>query len=467
MFSRRLCARTCVSCSSYLLASTSLRNLTILPLTMPSLSPTMEQGKVVEWKKRVGERVDSGDSVCSIETDKATVSYNVSAEEGFMARYLADESTGPIKIGQPIALLVDEKEGIESAEVKAWKAAPTAQAAMPPKVETQAPKVCPAASCVKAEAAPACSGGHVLATPLARATASSLGMDLRGVQGTGGTLPYVTKADVLRASATAPPLIAQPAGVSPAQSAVPPVSATDSLISQPFEDKPLSMMRQVIAKRLNQSMNLEVPHYFITNECRTDNMKMVIQQLNSKASGKYKVTVNDFLIKAMARANMLVPACNSHWCGSYIREYKGVDVSVAVATPAGLITPIIRNAHLKGLAEISIETKLLSAKAKEGTLQPNEFQGGTVTISNLGGMGVQSFTAIINPPQSMILAVGSIAPKPQIRTKEDGSYELTGVIEGVMACTASFDHRVVDGAVGAQWWQAFKDTVENPLSLLL
>eukprot|EP00388_Colpodella_angusta_P011522 GDKJ01029459.1.p1 GENE.GDKJ01029459.1~~GDKJ01029459.1.p1 ORF type:complete len:228 (-),score=15.57 GDKJ01029459.1:269-952(-) len=227
-------------------------------------------------------------------------------------------------------------------------------------------------------------------------------------------------------------------------------------------------MRSTIAKRLQKSINTEVPHFYVTNHCRADSMLSTIKHLNAKGAGKYKITVNDYIIKAIARANLIVPATNSHFMGDSIRQYKNVDVSVAVATPTGLITPIIRNAQAKGLVEISNETKELAKKARDGQLQPNEYQGGTVTVSNMGGMGVDSFTAIINQPHSMILACGTASPRPEIiKNEETGEYEMTGKVEQTISFTASFDHRVVDGAVGAEWFKHFKDSIENPLSLLL
>jgi pyruvate dehydrogenase E2 component (dihydrolipoamide acetyltransferase) len=285
----------------------------------------------------------------------------------------------------------------------------------------------------------------------------------------------VTKADVVAAhksGTAAPATVAAPA---PAPAAAPTPVATAAAVapsaptaSAAYIDVPVTQMRRVIAKRLTQSKNIEVPHYYVTQDCRADNMMQTIKHLNAKGAGKFKISVNDFLIKAIARANTIVPACNSSWQGDFIRQYEGVDVSVAVAIPTGLITPIVKNAHIKGLAEISMEVKELAKKAKEGTLQPADFIGGTVSISNLGGSGIPNFTAIINPPQAMILAVGAVQPRPEIRKNEETQeYEMTGKVEQMITCTASFDHRVVDGAVGAEWFKHFKDTVENPLSLLL
>ena len=446
----------------------SLRSVTIIPVRMPALSPTMESGRIAEWSAKIGDQIGPGDQYCMVQTDKAAVAFTNAANDGFLARVLIQEGE-VATVGVPICLLVDDKADVNAPEVKAW--APAAAAATPAAAAAAAPA--PAAT-PSAAAAGAASSGRVLASPVAKVTARELGVELSKVQGTGGSVGRVTKADVVAAhksgSATPAPVAAPAAAAQPAAATAAPAAASQSVptATAAFIDIPVTQMRRVIAKRLTQSKNIEVPHYYVSCECRADNMLQTIKHLNAKGAGKFKISVNDFLIKAIARANLIVPACNSSWQGDYIRQYSGVDVSVAVAIPTGLITPIIKNAHIKGLAEISIEVKELAKKAKEGTLQPHEFIGGTVSISNLGGSGVPNFTAIINPPQAMILAVGAALPRPEIRKNEATSeYEMTGKVEQVFNATASFDHRVVDGAVGAEWFKHFKDTVENPLSLLL
>ena len=460
-------------CKPVLRSALTVRWATITPIGMPALSPTMEQGKITEWAKKVGDAITAGDTWCRLETDKATVAFDNASEEGYIARILRDAGGDPVPVGDTICLLVDEEADINCDEVKNWKseaaAAPAAEAA---DVATPTPAAA-------TTTAPRQSGGRVVASPLARSLAKELGVDVALVKGTGGSVGRVTKDDVVAAAkagvvaAPAPvptaatpskPVVVKPAPVAaPSAPAAPIAASADS-----YSDEPVSGMRAVIASRLTQSKNVDVPHYYETNECKADNMLSTIKHLNSKANGKYKISVNDYIIKAIARANMIVPACNSHWHGDYIRKYNNVDVSVAVATPAGLITPIIKNAHAKGLAEISIEAKALAKKAREGGLQPSEYQGGTVTISNLGGMGTHHFTAIINPPQSMILACGTTVPKPEIiKNEETGEFTMTGKVVQTVTFTASFDHRVVDGAVGAEWFKHFKDAIENPLSLLL
>lgn len=446
--------------------------MTVIPF--PALSPTMEQGKLVEWTKKVGDAVPVGESFCKIETDKAVASFDNQDADFYFARALG-EAGSMIKIGDPLCLVVDDKSELDSDAVKNWKpasaAAPTSAPSVPSSTAAPAATNAPAASQVAPSATPA--GGRVFASPLARATAKTLGVDLSTVVGTGGSVGRVTKADVEKAAANPP--AAAPVAAPVAESAAPAVQTVANVKpalpvgapSELFEDIPVSMMRSTIAKRLQKSINAEVPHFYVSNECRADSMLSTIKHLNSKGAGKYKITVNDYIVKAIARANLIVPACNSHWYGDVIRQYKNVDVSVAVATPTGLITPIIRNVQAKGLVEISTESKELAKKAREGQLQPNEYQGGTVTVSNMGGMGVDNFTAIINQPHSMILACGTALPKPEIVKNEEGEYVMTGKVQQTITFTASFDHRVVDGAVGAEWFKHFKDSIENPLSLLL
>lgn len=450
-------------------SSTALRSLTITPVAMPSLSPTMESGKITEWVAKLGDKISGGETWCKIETDKAVVSFDNVAEEGYVARFLVNAPSDAIAVGSPVILLVDEKEGIDAAEVKNWTSGAAAPAAAPASAAAEAPVA--QASPVAAAPQASSTGGRVFASPLAKKTARELGVDLATVAGTGGAIGRVTKQDVVAASKAPKAVAAAPVVASTTSEAAPKVKAAPATASPAaagtYEDIPITSMRATIAKRLTQSKNIEVPHYYLMNECKADNMLAIIKQLNAKGAGKFKISVNDYLIKAIARANLIVPACNSSWLGDVIRQYKTVDVSVAVATPTGLITPIVKNAHIKGLAEISAETKELAKKARDGLLQPSEFIGGTVSISNLGASGIPSFTAIINPPQSMILAVGTTVPKPEIVKNEEGDFVMTGKIEQVINFTASFDHRVVDGAVGAEWFKHFKDAIENPLSLLL
>lgn len=460
----------------------ALRMLTITPVPMPALSPTMEKGKITEWCKVIGDEMKPGDTFCKVETDKAVVSYDNATEEGFIARIIVNAGEESV-VGQTVCLMVDEKDGVNSVEVKNWK--PEGEEAPAPEAPAAPAAAAPAAPAAAAPApAAAASGDRVIASPYAKKIAKEKSVSLAGIKGTGGGVGRITSKDVeaaiasgATAKASAPAAAAAPGGAAakPAKApaaAKPAAPAGPAKIPPPanpnFVDIPVTNMRAVIAKRLHQSKNVEVPHYYLFDECRADNMMALIKQLNAKGNGEYKITVNDYIIKAVARANVLCPEVNASWHGDFIRQYSTVDVSVAVATPSGLITPIIRNAQAKGLVEISKEMKVLAKKARENALQPNEFQGGTCSVSNLGATGIAGFTAIINPPQSLILAIGSAKPKPEIvKNEETGEYELTGKVENVVNFTGSFDHRVVDGAMAAKWFQGFHDAIENPLSLLL
>ncbi|KAK7199987.1 dihydrolipoamide acetyltransferase precursor [Novymonas esmeraldas] len=465
----------------------ALRFLTITPIPMPALSPTMEKGKITEWCKHPGDPIAPGDTFCRVETDKAVVTYDNATEEGFFARVVVSPGEETV-VGQTVCIIVDEKEGVNSDEVKNWKPEDEAAPAAAPAAAEAAPAA-PAAAAPAAAAPAAASGDRVKASPYARKVAAEKNVSLSGIKGTGGGVGRITSKDVAAAVASgaagsaskpAAPAAAAAGAAAPAASAKPaaakakaaPAAAAPAKGTPPanpnFTDIPLTTMRTVIAKRLHQSKNLDIPHYYLFDDCRVDNMMALIKQLNAKGNGEYKITVNDYIIKAVARANVLVPEVNSSWQGDFIRQYATVDVSVAVATPTGLITPIIRNAQAKGLVEISREMKALAKKAREGTLQPNEFQGGTCSVSNLGATGIPGFTAIINPPQAMILAIGSAKPRAEIvKDEETGEFTMTGKVESVVNFAASFDHRIVDGALGAKWFQGFHDAMENPLSLLL
>lgn len=449
-------------------ALAAMRCLSITPVPMPALSPTMEKGKITEWVKKVGDMVNTSDTFCKVETDKAVVGYDNSGDEGYIARILVNEGEETV-VGQTVCLLVDEKEGINSDEVKNWKdeGAEDAPAASAPAADA-APA---AAAAAPASRGASSSGDRVIASPYAKKLAAEKNISLEGIVGTGGGIGRITSKDVEAAAAKGPaPAKAAPkaaaAAAPAAKGAAAPAKASPAA-NPHYVDTPVSNMRAVIAKRLHESKNIDIPHYYLFDTCRADNMVALIKQLNAKGNGEYKITVNDYIIKAVARANMLCPEVNSSWQGSFIRQYNTVDVSVAVATPSGLITPIIRNAHAKGLVEISKEMKTLAKKARDNQLQPNEFQGGTVSVSNLGSTGIPGFTAIINPPQALILAIGSSKPRPEMVQNESGSFEMTGKVETAIDFTASFDHRIVDGMIGAKWFQGFHDAIENPLSLLL
>ena len=457
-------------------ALNALRWASVTEIKMPALSPTMTSGKLAEWKVQVGEECIPSNPFAMIGTDKATLTFENVSDEGFMARHVVAEGTEDVQVGDVIALMVDDVADINCDEVKNWKpdgAAPAAPAAAAPEAAADAALASPT------PATSVASGDRLAASPLARKMAREAGVALQDVTPTGGEKGHrIIAADVEAAVKNPKPKAAAPAepkpatavkaapAKAPAAAAVSAAAATNAS-GAGFTDTPCSSMRKVIAERLTRSKNVEVPHYYLMNEIKAKNMQDIIKHLNKKGDGKYKISVNDYLIKAIARSNKLVPECNTHWHGDFMRKYDAVDVAFAVATPSGLMTPIVRNADSCGLVAISEATKALATKAREGKLLPEEYQGGTVTLSNMGSLGIPNFTAIINPPHSMILAAGGIVHKPEVVQNSEGEYEMTGKVEPTISFTASFDHRVIDGAVGAKWFQAFKDSIENPLSMLL
>lgn len=426
---------------------------------MPSLSPTMEKGNLAKWCKQVGDEVAPGDILAEVETDKATVDYEMQ-EDGWVAKLLVEEGAQDIDLGEIVAILVDNEEDIAAFidyVPEGFAAVPT-EAAKPIYEETIAAAPTPAASAPAPitatptqAAAPLQTGSidRLFASPFARKLAGEKGIDLSKVQGTGPKGRIVAE-DVENFKQTAAP--------TPAQSfaSTPPVSVN-------YEDKSLTQMRKIIAERLTFSKDT-IPHYYVTIEVEVDKLNALRTKLNGYSTSK--ISLNDMVIKATALASTQVKSTNSSWQGDFIREYKNVDMSVAVSTPKGLITPIIKNANVKGLQAISIEMKDLASRARENKLKPEEFMGGTFSISNLGMFGVNHFSAIINPPQACILAIGGshkrVLPNEN-STNEEDKYR----VANVMAVTLSSDHRVVDGAEAATWGQHFKKYIENPELMLL
>jgi pyruvate dehydrogenase E2 component (dihydrolipoamide acetyltransferase) len=421
-----------------------------IQILMPALSPTMTEGNLGKWLKKEGDPIKSGDILCEIETDKATMEFEA-VDEGTLGKILVAAGTQGVAVNQPIAVLLEEGE---DASALAKVAGPAAVAApVAPATAAAAPV---AAAPIAASAPIVASGDRVFATPLARRIAKDGGIDLKTVVGSG---PHgrIVKADVEKASAGAP---AAAAGRAPAPAAVPsapPVAALPE-VGPAYTEVPLSSMRKVIARRLTEAKQT-IPHFYLTIDCVLDKLLALRADLNGR-SDAYKLSVNDFVIRATALALRKVPAANASFTETAIRLYTDVDISVAVATPNGLITPIVKHADFKGLAAISNEMKALAVKARDGKLKPEEFQGGGFTISNLGMFGVKEFAAIINPPQGCILAVGAGEQRPIVK---DGAL----AIATVMSCTLSTDHRVVDGAVGAEFLAAFKALIEDPLTMLL
>ena len=436
-------------------------------LSMPALSPTMSQGNIIAWKKAVGDTVQPGDILAEVETDKATIEWEAQ-EEGVIAKLLVPEGSNGIAVGTPVLVTVDDQDSIgafeswtpdqgaeTSGQQELQKPEEEAGAATPSRA-TPSPAT-PSAAAPMPSARTA-SGGRVIASPYAKKLASQGGVSLQEVQGSGPG-GRIVAADVqgLLSSAGAPSAAGQhaaPAGGAP--------QAAQRAIEGEYTDIPTSQIRQVIARRLLESKQ-QIPHYYLTVACRIDKLMSMRAGLNENlaSSSGGKLSVNDFIIKASALALKKVPEVNASWYGDFIRQYNYVDCSVAVQTPTGLMVPIVKNADAKGLATIAAEVKELAEKAKAGKLKPEEFTGGTFTVSNLGMFGVTQFAAIVNPPQAAILAVGGA--EKRVVVAQDGGYEEATFMNVTLSC----DHRVVDGAVGAQWLQAFKAYVEDPVSMLL
>ncbi|PKB25466.1 pyruvate dehydrogenase E2 component (dihydrolipoamide acetyltransferase) [Novosphingobium kunmingense] len=419
-----------------------------IDIKMPALSPTMEEGTLAKWLVKVGDTVSSGDIMAEIETDKATMEFEA-VDEGVITSITVPEGSEGVKVGTIIATIAGEDE--DASAVPAQKTGATA-AKTEPAAEAKAVSA-PAPTAAKA-AAPATAGERVVASPLAKRIAEQNGVDLKTVKGSGPN-GRIVKADVegITAGSAAPVAAAAPAASAPAASAPVPDFGV------PYEAEKLNNVRKTIARRLTEAKQT-IPHIYLTVDVRLDALLKLRGELNKALEPDgVKLSVNDLLIKALGKALLRVPKCNVSFAGDELRKYGRADVSVAVAAPSGLITPIIVDAAGKGVAQISTEMKTLAGKAKDGKLQPHEYQGGTASLSNLGMFGIKQFEAVINPPQAMIMAVGAGEQRPFV---VDGAL----AIATVMSATGSFDHRAIDGADGAQLMQAFKDLVEAPLGLV-
>ena len=421
-------------------------------ILMPALSPTMTEGKLAKWHVKVGDEVKSGQVICEIETDKATMEVEA-VDEGKVGQIVIAEGTEGVKVNAVIAVLLEEGE----TEV-AKGAAPAAPAAQAPaaKPAAPAPAAAPAAAPAPATASAASSGGaRIFASPLAKRIAAEKGLNLSGIKGSGPN-GRIVKADVENAK----PGAAAAAAPAPRPATAPTPSAGQPVFVAPGDSRvPHTSVRKVIARRMLESKQT-VPHFYLTVELEIDALLAARQAINAVTEKKgAKVSVNDMVIKACAKALRDHPECNASWTEDEMIQYGAVDISVAVATDRGLITPIVRNADMKGLAQIATEMKDLAARAKVGKLKLEEFQGGGFTISNLGMFGVKDFAAIINPPQAMILAVGAGEERPVVRKGQV-------VVRNMMNCTLAVDHRVVDGAMGAQFLQTLRSYVEQPAAML-
>ncbi|MCB4860004.1 pyruvate dehydrogenase complex dihydrolipoamide acetyltransferase [Sphingobium sp. PNB] len=427
-------------------------------IQMPALSPTMEEGTLAKWLVKEGDAVSSGDLLAEIETDKATMEFEA-VDEGIVAKILVAEGAEGVKVGTVIAIIAEEGEDVSQAA--AGNAAPKA-AAPAESAESPAPKADPVpakapAPAAKADPAPAQgTDGRVKASPLARRLAEAKGLDLAAVTGSGPN-GRIVKADLDGATPAAKAAAPAPASAPAAAPVAAPAAAQDFGI--PHEVIKLSGMRKTIARRLTESKQ-QVPHIYLTVDVRLDKLLKLRGELNAGlASRGVKLSVNDLLIKALGVALVQVPECNVQFAGDQMLKFQRADISVAVSIPGGLITPIVTEADSKGVAAISTAMKDLASRAKDGKLKPEEYQGGTASLSNMGMFGIKQFEAVINPPQGMIMAIGAGEKRPYVI---DDALQ----IATVMSATGSFDHRAIDGADGARLMQVFRELVENPIGLL-
>lgn len=423
-----------------------------ISILMPALSPTMTEGNLIKWHKQMGDAVKAGDILAEIETDKATMEVEA-VDEGKLAAILVAAGTSSVKVNAPIAVLLEEGEN----ETDLQSILTSLQAQTPQEIspsEMPSPTAAPGPSSAShslqiPEGDGTTAPARTFASPLARRLAEQNQINLTHVQGS-GPRGRVVKQDILNA-------LTHPSS----QKTTLALNVSDPSLFTGFEPSfqeiPVSMMRKVIARRLSESKQ-QVPHFYVSTEVLIDELLCARQTLN--CGRESKISVNDMVIQATARALKQYPAVNAAWAGETIRIFDRIDIAVAVSLEDGLITPIIRGANLKGLNEISAEMKELAARARAGKLQPQEFQGGTFSLSNLGMFGVEQFNAIVNPPQAAILAVGAGIPKPVVREGQIG-------IATCMNLTLSLDHRAVDGALGAQFLSAIKDFLEQPARMLL
>jgi pyruvate dehydrogenase E2 component (dihydrolipoamide acetyltransferase) len=432
-----------------------------IKILMPALSPTMTEGNLATWMKKEGDSIAPGDVIAEIETDKATMEVEA-VDEGKLGKIIVPAGTEGVAVNDVIGLLLEEGEDESAlAEVDTKSggngAAPEPEPKEAPKAEAAPePKAAPAPSSGNGK------GDRIFASPLAKRMAEKAGLDLAALSGS-GPRGRIVKADIESAlekgvGKAAPKAAAEKPAEKPAAAAPTPAPAAGAP-DVPHKEISLSNMRKIIARRLTESKQ-QVPHFYLTVDCELDALLKLRKDLNERKGATYKLSVNDLIIKATAIAIRQKPAVNATWGGDKLYQFEDIDVSVAVAIEGGLITPIVRKADQKGLATISAEMKDLASRAKEGKLKPEEFQGGGFSISNLGMFGIKDFSAVINPPQACILAVGAGEQRPVVK---NGAL----AIATVMSCTLSVDHRVVDGALGAEWLQAFKQLIEDPISLML
>ncbi|WP_237477517.1 pyruvate dehydrogenase complex dihydrolipoamide acetyltransferase [Lichenibacterium dinghuense] len=468
-------------------------------ILMPALSPTMEKGNLAKWLKKEGDAIKSGDVIAEIETDKATMEVEA-VDEGVLAKIVVPEGTADVPVNELIGLIAADGEDAAAVasgggKAPAAAAAPAAGGSVPPPQAApageltvpeghqyeRAPKLehvdaKPAAGGAapapqsNGAAAPAADGaGRVFASPLARRVAKDAGLDIAAVKGSG---PHgrIVERDVRSAIANPPKAAAAPAPAAKAPAPAKPAPAADDMVkgmfpAGSFEEVPHDRMRKTIARRLSEAKQT-IPHFYLSADCELDALMALREQVNGSAGkdkdGKpaFKLSVNDFIIKALALALKRVPEANVSWTEAAMLKHKHADIGVAVSIPGGLITPIVRHAETKTLSTISNEVKDMASRAKARKLKPEEFEGGTSAVSNLGMFGVKNFQAIVNPPHATILAVGAGEKRVVVKNGEPK-------VATVMTVTLSTDHRAVDGALGAELMSAFKDYIEHPMSMLV
>ena len=432
-----------------------------IEILMPALSPTMEEGTLAKWLVKEGDEVSSGDVIAEIETDKATMEVEA-VDEGTVGKIVVAEGTEGVKVNAVIAVLLEDGEsagdigdtsGGDAPAPAPKEDAPAAEAAAPAPAEP-----------AKAPPAPATDkGDRIFASPLARRIAAEKGLDLSQIKGT-GPKGRIVKADVEDAKPSAAAKPDAPKAAPPTGAPAMVQSASAEQVKKlygdrKFEEVSLDGMRKTIAARLTEAKQT-IPHFYLRRDIELDGLLAFRGQLNKKLEAKgVKVSVNDFVIKACALALQDVPDCNAAWAGDRVLKFEASDVAVAVAIDGGLITPVIRDAEAKTISKISAEMKDLAARARDRKLAPTEYQGGAFSVSNLGMFGIDNFDAVINPPHGAILAVGAGAKKSVV--KDDAV-----AIATVMSVTLSVDHRVIDGALGAQLLTAIKGYLEEPMSML-
>ena len=409
-----------------------------IPILMPALSPTMTEGTLAVWLKKEGDLVRAGEAIAEIETDKATMEVEA-AEEGTLATILVSAGSEGVAVNTPIAMLLEDGEDISIATPRPVSGDPK-NIGMHEKTDLQEKRA----------------AKRIFATPLARHLAGEADIELESISGSGPS-GRIVKADIERAvrEGLSPPGAVQATASLPS----PEMPPTRVMPPESGREVTLSSMRKAIARRLTEAKQ-QVPHFYLSLDCELDALLDLRHKLNARDGADYKLSVNDLVIKAAALATVAFPSVNARWGGDHILELADVDVAVAVSVDGGLITPIVTGADNKSVVAISNEMKELARRAREGNLQPHEYEGGGLTISNLGMYGIKTFQAVINPPQACILAVGAGEQRPAVR---NGAL----AVATIMSVTLSVDHRVIDGALAAEWLQSFKRQIEDPLGMLL